>query len=40
MSGKTVLILGGGIGGLTAATHLRRLLPPAYDAGVGWSAGL
>src|SRR3989304_4117234 len=25
MSGKTVLILGGGIGGLTAATHLRRL---------------
>jgi len=29
MSGKTVLILGGGIGGLTAATHLRRLSSPA-----------
>jgi len=27
MSGKTVLVLGGGIGGLTAATHLRRLSP-------------
>jgi sulfide:quinone oxidoreductase len=27
MSGKTVLVLGGGIGGLTAASHLRRLLP-------------
>jgi len=27
MSAKTVLVLGGGIGGLTAATHLRRLLP-------------
>jgi sulfide:quinone oxidoreductase len=25
MSGKTVLVLGGGIGGLTAASHLRRL---------------
>src|SRR3990172_308964 len=31
MSGKTVLILGGGIGGLAAATHLRRLLPAAHD---------
>lgn len=29
MNGKTVLVLGGGIGGLTAATHLRRLLPAA-----------
>ncbi|MDO8612275.1 MAG: FAD/NAD(P)-binding oxidoreductase [Dehalococcoidia bacterium] len=29
MSGKTVLILGGGIGGLSAATHLRRLSSPA-----------
>ncbi len=29
MSGKTILILGGGIGGLTAATHLRRLSSPA-----------
>jgi sulfide:quinone oxidoreductase len=28
MSAKTVLVLGGGIGGLTAATHLRRLSPP------------
>ncbi|MEZ4503164.1 MAG: FAD-dependent oxidoreductase [Dehalococcoidia bacterium] len=27
MSDKTVLVLGGGIGGLTAATHLRRLAP-------------
>jgi sulfide:quinone oxidoreductase len=27
MSGKTVLVLGGGIGGLTAATHLRRVAP-------------
>ena len=26
MSGKTVLVLGGGLGGLTAAGHLRRLL--------------
>src|SRR3970040_2071201 len=31
MSGKTVLILGGGIGGLAAASHLRRLLPAAHD---------
>jgi sulfide:quinone oxidoreductase len=29
MSSKTVLILGGGIGGLTAASHLRRLSSPA-----------
>lgn len=27
MSGKTLLILGGGVGGLTAASELRRLLP-------------
>jgi sulfide:quinone oxidoreductase len=27
MAGKTVLILGGGVGGLTAASELRRLLP-------------
>jgi sulfide:quinone oxidoreductase len=27
MSGKTILILGGGVGGLTAASELRRLLP-------------
>ncbi len=26
MSGRTILVLGGGIGGLTAASHLRRLL--------------
>ena len=25
--GKTILVLGGGIGGVVAATHLRRLLP-------------
>ncbi|MFQ5380218.1 MAG: NAD(P)/FAD-dependent oxidoreductase [Dehalococcoidia bacterium] len=30
MSGKTILILGGGIGGLTAARHLRRLLPEVH----------
>src|SRR4030042_20271 len=30
MIGKTVLVLGGGIGGLTAAQHLRRLLPPEH----------
>lgn len=27
MHGKTILVLGGGIGGVVAATHLRRLLP-------------
>jgi sulfide:quinone oxidoreductase len=30
MTGKTVLVLGGGFGGLTAAQHLRRLLPPEH----------
>lgn len=30
MSGKTVLILGGGWGGLTIAHHLRSLLPPEH----------
>ncbi len=30
MSNKTILILGGGIGGLCAATHLRRLLAPEH----------
>ncbi|MBI3164867.1 MAG: NAD(P)/FAD-dependent oxidoreductase [Chloroflexi bacterium] len=30
MTGKTVLILGGGIGGLTAANELRRLLPTEH----------
>ena len=30
MSEKTVLVLGGGIGGVTAATHLRRLAPSAH----------
>ena len=28
MTGKTILVLGGGIGGLTAANELQRLLPP------------
>ena len=28
--GKTVLVLGGGIGGTVAATRLRRLLPPEH----------
>lgn len=26
MTGKTILVLGGGVGGLTAANELRRLL--------------
>ncbi len=30
MSRKTTLILGGGLGGLTAAAHLRRLTPPEH----------
>lgn len=29
-TGKTVLILGGGVGGIVAATQLRRLLAPEY----------
>jgi len=31
MAGKRVLILGGGLGGLMAASHLRRLLPGEHD---------
>ena len=30
MSGRTTLVLGGGLGGVTAASHLRRLLPPEH----------
>lgn len=30
MSGKTILILGAGVGGLIAANELRRLLPPEH----------
>src|SRR3989337_2172428 len=31
MGGKTVLVLGGGIGGLMAASHLRRLSSPEHS---------
>jgi sulfide:quinone oxidoreductase len=30
MSGRTILVLGGGLGGVTAAHHLRRLLAPEH----------
>lgn len=30
MAGATTLVLGGGIGGLTVATQLRRLAPPDH----------
>jgi sulfide:quinone oxidoreductase len=30
MSGRTTLVLGGGLGGLTAARHLRRVLAPEH----------
>jgi sulfide:quinone oxidoreductase len=30
MSGSSILVLGGGLGGITAAAHLRRLLPPEH----------
>src|SRR4030066_2351365 len=34
MTGKTFLILGGGIGGLVAANELRRLLPDEHRVGL------
>lgn len=30
MTAKTVLVLGGGVGGIVAADHLRRLLPAEH----------
>ena len=30
MAGKTVLVLGGGVGGLTAANALRKRLDPSH----------
>src|SRR3970282_885321 len=33
-AGKTVLVLGAGVGGIVAAMRLRRLLPPARRVGV------
>jgi len=30
MSGRSIIVLGGGLGGVTAATRLRRVLPPEH----------